>query len=187
VKTKESQVFPKPPSNRKVIRVDIRNSQKDLLISKRSISLFVLDVLKELDVSCDEIAIHFVTARAIAKLHESYFDDPTPTDTISFPLDAPGSTPNCYLGEVFVCPKVAVEYAKRHQLDPERETMLYVVHGILHLLGYDDLDAESRKVMRRMERKCMQLLRGSNGRKRTQKDRKGRMDGAKDKEGKFVF
>jgi probable rRNA maturation factor len=100
VKTKKSQVFQKPLLCPKPIRVDIRNSQKDLSISERSVRLLVLDILKELDVSCDEIAVHFVTAHSIAKLHKIYFDDPTPTDTISFPLDVPGSSPNCHLGEV---------------------------------------------------------------------------------------
>ncbi len=139
----------------------IYNKQKDLSLSAANIKLMVPFLLRNLNVSTDEVIIHFVSKAAIGKIHDDFFSDPSPTDCISFPID-PSSTPpsagkHRILGEVFVCPKVAIEYAKEEHLDPLQETTLYMIHGILHLLGYDDLDPSSRRTMRRMEQKCLKI------------------------------
>lgn len=57
------------------------------------------------------------------------------------------------LGEVFVCPAIAKEYANAHQLDFQSEVELYVVHGLLHLIGFDDLKDKERTQMRKEEMK----------------------------------
>ena len=110
-------------------------------------------VLDHLKVSPEEIAIYFVSEKKICQLHEQFFQDPTPTDCISFPLD------ENYLGDIFVCPATALSYAAKNNLDPQEETVLYIVHGILHLLGYDDLEVKARRLMRKKEKSCMRHLR----------------------------
>jgi probable rRNA maturation factor len=139
----------------------IYNKQKDLSLSAANIKLMVPFLLRTLNINTDEVILHFVTKSAIGKIHDTFFSDPTPTDCISFPIDCP-KTPESdekhkILGEVFVCPKVALEYANEHELDPHEETKLYIIHGILHLLGYDDLDSASRRKMRQMEQKCLKI------------------------------
>lgn len=119
----------------------------------------VISVLHKLHIRWDEVSIHFVTNRKLCKLHEEFFNDPSPTDCISFPIDGDGKSDYRVLGEVFVCPKTAIEYAKKKQKDPYAETTLYVVHGLLHLLGYDDIHPKDRALMRRKERECMEHLR----------------------------
>lgn len=146
----ESQGSQKHPLRNLQVHVD--NHQKALPIRKRFISQTVKEILTFLRVDCEEVSIYFTTEEKIAALHEQFFQDPTPTDCISFPID------DQHLGEVFVCPSVAITYAKKHHIDPFQETLLYMVHGILHLLGYDDLDPKSKKIMRRMEKKCMDHL-----------------------------
>ncbi|MDE3055149.1 MAG: rRNA maturation RNase YbeY [Verrucomicrobiota bacterium] len=96
-----------------------------------------------------------MSKRKICKLHEEFFQDPTLTDCISFPLDKE------YLGDIFVCPAVAKEYVEKNGGEVYEEAMLYIVHALLHLLGYDDLDAQKRKVMRAKEKACMDHLRKS--------------------------
>lgn len=105
--------------------------------------------------SCKEISIHFVSKKEICDLHGQYFNDPSPTDCISFPLDEEEDEDNGYriLGDVFVCPEVAIEYAATHQTDPYEETSLYVVHGLLHLLGYDDIEDDDEAEMRAAEKR----------------------------------
>jgi probable rRNA maturation factor len=98
---------------------------------------------------CREVSIYFVTERRICDLHLEFFNDPTPTDCISFPIDSD------LLGEVFVCPKTALRYSTKHSLDPYEEVALYVIHGILHLMGYDDLEPSQRRIMRKKEKLCM--------------------------------
>lgn len=130
-------------------KVHIDNHQKALPIQKRFITRIVKEILSFLQVDCKEISIYFTTVEKISELHGQFFNDPTPTDCISFPIDEE------HLGEVFVCPAVAIAYAEKHNIDPLQETLLYLVHGILHLIGYDDLDTDSKRIMRRMEKKCM--------------------------------
>ena len=60
-----------------------------------------------------------------------------------------------YLGDIFVCPAAALRYDPK---DPYKETLLYLVHGVLHLLGYDDIEPAAKRKMRKMERKCMDHL-----------------------------
>ena len=62
------------------------------------------------------------------------------------------------LGEVFVCPATAIAYAAEHGNDPHQETSLYIVHGLLHLMGYDDLDDASILLMRQAEERHMNQL-----------------------------
>jgi probable rRNA maturation factor len=94
------------------------------------------------------ISIHLVVKKKISTLHKQFFNDSSPTDCISFPIDS------TLLGEVFVCPQVAKEYAPLH---PYVETSLYIIHGILHLLGYDDTEKKRRDAMMREQRRLLAL------------------------------
>ena len=141
--------------------VTVYNKQIDLSISVANVKLLVPFLLRNLGISTDEVIIHFVSKKAIGKVHDLSFQDPSPTDCISFPIDPP-TTPESadkhrILGEVFVCPQVAIEYAKDHKEDPHKETTLYLIHGLLHLIGYDDITYSQRRKMRQMEQKCLQM------------------------------
>ncbi len=149
-KIQRSQASPKPPLHNLQIHID--NHQKALPISKRFMKSCVKKILSFLNVECEEISLYFTTEKKISLLHEQFFQDKTPTDCISFPID------RRHLGEIFVCPAVAIAYAKKHGKDPSEETLLYVIHGILHLVGYDDMNPKSKRIMRRMEKKCMNYL-----------------------------
>ncbi len=132
--------------------ITVINRQKALPINKRSVARAATEILSFLQVEWEELSIYFVTKKKIAELHEQFFNDPTETDCISFPLG------DKHLGEIFVCPEVAIDYATKHNLDPSEETLLYLIHGILHLIGYDDLDPMKRREMRKMEKKCLKHL-----------------------------
>lgn len=147
-KIRKSQGSQRPP----LLNIHIDNHQRALPIRKRAVSKIVKETLLFLNIRCEEVSIYFTTEESISNIHEQFFQDPTPTDCISFPID------DQHLGEIFVCPSVAIAYAKKHNLDPFHETVLYIVHGILHLIGYDDLDPKSKKKMRSMEKKCMEHL-----------------------------
>ena len=120
----------------------------------------VLFLLKELDVTTDEIALYFVTEQRIAKVHEEFFDDPSVTDCITFPLDPPGQQagPSHILGEAFICPKTALKVAKRLGNCPHEELYRYVIHCLLHLIGYTDTALKERAKMKRKERECLKKL-----------------------------
>lgn len=140
------------------IKIAVYNPQRDLKIASSSAVQTLASLLDFCEVSCDEIALHFVSKKKIASLHAKFFDDPTPTDCITFPYDNEEGEPYVFLGELFVCPQAAKEYVAKRGGDIYREVTLYIVHGILHLLGFDDMNELDRKQMRREETKMMKYL-----------------------------
>ncbi len=160
MRTKKPQIsLRRPLSNSNVPIISVHNDQKDLLFSETSVKYAVDGLVSFLSIITDEIVIHFVTKERISKLHAHFFDDPTPTDCITFPLDASGSAcEDSILGEVFVCPHVALEYANEHEENPLVETTLYIIHGVLHLLGYEDTSEAQKVKMRRAEKESLAYL-----------------------------
>lgn len=142
------------------VKVLVSDRQRDLPLKSQQdkIELLVSLVINAEKRVCDEVAIHFITAPLMCKMHKKFFDDPTLTDCISFPIDHDMQAGFCYLGDVFVCPKQALIYAEEHGVDPYHETTLYIVHGCLHLLGYDDIKTKDKNVMRRLEQKYLTML-----------------------------
>lgn len=143
--------------------ITIQNTQKDLALSLKSIREMIPRLLQKLEIHTDEVILHFVSKKKMGKVHADFFNDPSPTDCMSFPLDPPESPlsksqSHTILGEIFVCPQVAIEFAEENNLDPYEETTLYIIHGLLHLLGYDDIDPKMRKKMRAMEKHCIELI-----------------------------
>lgn len=149
-KIQKSQDFQKLPLRK--LKVHVYNQQKALPIKKRFVVSLAEELLSFLNVSCEEISFYFVSEKKISSLHKDFFNDPTVTDCITFPIDQD------FLGEVFICPSVAISYAKKHNLCPIEETILYLIHGVLHLIGHDDLEKEKRKVMRLWEKKCLKHI-----------------------------
>jgi probable rRNA maturation factor len=91
-----------------------------------------------------ELSVSLVTADEMADLHERYMGEAGPTDVLSFPLDEDGSEDGPrMLGDVVICPEVAA--GQNDDLDAEMRLLL--VHGILHLLGYDHDSEEDRARM----------------------------------------
>lgn len=141
------------------MEVSVFNRQNDLPIDEARIKCIVQEVVRLEGQRFDEAAVHFVSREEISSLHERYFNDPAPTDCISFPadLDSP-EIPWRALGDVFVCPRAAIEYAAEKSGLPEEEAVLYLVHGLLHLMGYDDLEEEKRRRMRKAEERHISNL-----------------------------
>lgn len=85
-----------------------------------------------------ELSVSLVTAGEMEELHQRYLGEPGPTDVLAFPMDEDG-----LLGDVVICPEVAAT----QNADLAEELRLLVVHGILHLLGYDHEEEEDRREM----------------------------------------
>lgn len=145
------------------LNIHVINRQKDLKIASKTVKNLVKHFLALEKLCFDEVFIHFVTEKEICRLHLEYFDDPSPTDCVSFPMDDETEEGYRVMGEVFVCPKTALSYGITHEIDPYQETSLYVIHGLLHLIGYDDIDAKKRRQMRSAEAKHLESLK-KNGR-----------------------
>lgn len=131
--------------------VQVIQEQSLLKLDPQSVKALVKDFNKFHRVKFDEVSIHFVDTPTICQLHEEFFDDPTTTDCISFPMDDQNTEGYRVMGDVFVCPETAITYVTAFGGDPYQETTLYVIHGLLHLIGYDDIEDSDRQEMRSKE------------------------------------
>jgi probable rRNA maturation factor len=96
-----------------------------------------------------EVSLSLVDEDEMADLHRRYMGEDGPTDVLSFPMDEPDGDVHV-LGDVVIAPAVA---ARNNPADPAGELRLLVVHGVLHLLGYDhERDAERAEMWARQER-----------------------------------
>ena len=105
-----------------------------------------------------DLAIVLVDEAAMEQLHVQWMDEPGPTDVLSFPMDElrPGTeeeiTPAGLLGDIVLCPQVAIEQAKAAGHSTQDELQLLTAHGILHLLGFDHAEPDEEKEMFGLQR-----------------------------------
>ena len=100
------------------------------------------------------LSVVFVDDPTLAQMHAEHFDDPSETDVISFDLGEDEGV----VGELFVSVDRARKLAQRRSISVQRELTLYVVHGALHLAGFDDIEDLDRMQMRRAEETVMHSL-----------------------------
>ena len=97
-----------------------------------------------------------VERSAMASLKEKWLGEPGPTDVLAFPMDdqVPDEEPYI-LGDIVICPDVAREQAATSGDKVNDEVDLLLVHGFLHLLGYDHVKPQDARTMRHRERKIL--------------------------------
>jgi probable rRNA maturation factor len=98
------------------------------------------------------ISITFVGRVRMRALNLEFKGHDRPTDVLSFPLDQPDGS---VLGDVYICPWVAAQEAKRRRIRAREEVTRLIVHGTLHALGWDhpeDTGRERSAMWRRQER-----------------------------------
>jgi len=139
--------------------VSIANRHRQLRLDRRTVE----QVIATLDQHASrflggcpagELSLVFLTDPAMARLHADFLDDPTPTDVITFE----GDPAMLSAGEICVSADTAATYAREHARDFASELTLYLVHGWLHLAGYDDLVPAKKRQMRAAEARAMTLL-----------------------------
>ena len=91
-----------------------------------------------------EISVLIVSDRKIAALHRQFMNEPGPTDVITFQH-----------GEIFISAEMARRNAQRFENSLTRELRLYIVHGLLHLCGFDDRTSAGARNMERIQQKIV--------------------------------
>lgn len=87
-----------------------------------------------------EVEASIVSDKAIARVHADFLDDPTPTDVITF-----------HHGEILVSADTAAKEGPAHGLSFDHELCLYLIHGLMHLAGWDDHEPEEAAEMKRRQ------------------------------------
>jgi len=117
-----------------------------------------------------ELSVVLVDEAAMEQLHVQWMDEPGPTDVLSFPMDElrPGNDTEDgvpgLLGDVVLCPQVAVRQALAAGHSTQEELLLLTTHGILHLLGYDHAEPAEEKEMFDLQRKLLLTFLSTRGR-----------------------
>ncbi len=107
--------------------------------------------------SLRELSLALVGDRRMAQLHQQFMNLPGPTDVLTFPLDE-DEDGNVVAGEVVVCVPEARRRAREHGVAVERELLLYALHGMLHLCGYDDRTSRAFRTMHETEDRILTQL-----------------------------
>ena len=142
-------------------QIDIQNSQNLLAIDETQLQDAVRHLLGVEQVSQAEISLAIVDNPTIRELNQQYLSHDYDTDVLSFLLecsqdeslehpDIRGAGKSIE-GEVIISAEMAISMAEQYHWPAADEFLLYVVHGMLHLCGYDDLSDEELKVMRTRE------------------------------------
>jgi len=110
-----------------------------------------------------EISILLVDDRRMAALHEQWLGVPGPTDVITFDLSEPHPSRHpepaaCLQGDIVVSTETARRTSRQLGWTPRQELILYCIHGLLHLTGYDDIALADRRAMRARERSLLKHL-----------------------------
>lgn len=138
------------------IQVEVIDRQRLVRVGAAWLARVVRRALERQRVDRAEISVLLVGDRRMARLHEEWLGEPGPTDVITFDLgaDEPGDR-GSLRGDIVVSAETARRVAREFGWAPRHEVAYYVVHGLLHLVGHDDLDPVARRAMRARERVLM--------------------------------
>lgn len=140
----------------KLIKINNMWKGKVPILSLKRAASFALK--KEMGENKKEVSIALVSMDKIEDLNFKYRGKKSVTDVLAFPLSGDVGPAKNLLGEIVICPDVALDYARAKGHSLEDELILLVVHGILHLLGYRDEEEKDRKIMIQKEKEILKLL-----------------------------
>ena len=152
-------------------QIQITNQQANVLVDEAQLLRFATETLRSEGIARAEISIAIVDDPAIHTINREHLQHDYPTDVISFLLDSGEADPRSAQGgqgrrgqglwidgEILLSADTAVREAADYGWDTSSEMALYVVHGLLHLCGYDDLTDEEQAIMRGREREILSAL-----------------------------
>jgi len=149
-----------------MLTLEVSNQQSAIEIDQPLIEGVVQKLLEYEQVVEAEISLALVDNPTLRKLNVQYLGHDYDTDVISFLLeeeqvgesqeDKRGSGKKID-GELIISTEMACQMSHEYNWSPENEMLLYIVHGTLHLLGYDDLTEEELPLMRQREREALAL------------------------------
>jgi probable rRNA maturation factor len=148
------------------MNIVIANRQRVKKIDSRRFRQIVGGLLAELNIAEAELGINLVGAHEMTLVNETFLQHEGPTDVITFDhaeieeKKAESGERKSLHGELFVCMDEALLQAKKFGVSWQSEVVRYVIHGVLHLLGHDDLRTDLRRTMKREENRLVRRLAG---------------------------
>jgi probable rRNA maturation factor len=139
-----------------MISVSIANPHELVLLDYARLKECARTVLTGEGIKEAKVSVAFVDDVTIAGLNKRFLDHEGPTDVITFPYSGAGAKK--LEGEIVIGAEVAQREAAERRHDLQSELCLYVIHGVLHLCGYDDRTKRNAAEMRRKERQYLKQL-----------------------------
>ena len=140
----------------------LRNDHPDINIDCHDIKNMIVKIMGHLDCPNQEISILLTGDKDIRRLNQEFRSIDQPTDVLSFPQNAdedPCIPEEIILGDIAVSLDIAKAQAKEHGLDFKEEIILLLIHGILHLLGYDhEISEQEENKMQNKTRELFKLI-----------------------------
>lgn len=124
-------------------------------INKKDVHKAVSALIKILNFSIDSLQINFINSNQILEINKKYLNHHFTTDIITFNYS--GSLENLE-GELFISTDDAFENAKKFNVDFNSELLRLIIHGILHMIGYEDDIPVNKKRMKLLENKLVKEL-----------------------------
>jgi rRNA maturation RNase YbeY len=137
------------------MEISIANRQRRIGVRSSRARMIASSVLERESACFDEISIAFLDDKAMQKLNWVFTGRDQPTDTLAFELtpemgkDKP--VPGIKLGEVIICVDRAIVQSRRYRVPLEKEVARLLIHGLLHLCGFEDGTKNGRARMHRRE------------------------------------
>jgi probable rRNA maturation factor len=146
----------------------IENRQRVVRVQVRLLEEFLKNVEEEVGLGPECVAVRLIDDAEMARLNETYRKKKGPTDVLSFPVEEDSAKPGTlrrqvrkargkFLGDIAIAPKVARRNAKSLGRGLPQELKVLILHGVLHLLGYDH--ETDRGEMERIEMRLRRKLR----------------------------
>ena len=150
------------------MKIEVRNSQRLVPIHRGKVRRIAEKTLEYFRLGKEiRLNILFLNDVQMSRLHRRFLGKEGPTDVLAFSMQEgkPLKGDSFLLGDIAISAETALRHAKRFRSTVDRELILYVIHGILHLLGYDDHGGRSRLLMRRKEKELLTYCRNGVSRK----------------------
>jgi probable rRNA maturation factor len=133
----------------------VLNRQRRIRVSVADLEKFLARARRTLRLPAGSLTVCLVTNAEIARWNRSYRGKRGPTDVLSFQADEkPGHGVKCYIGDIAIAPAIALRNARRFGRTFEDEMRILILHGMLHLMGYDhetdtgQMDRRERRLRR---------------------------------------
>lgn len=137
------------------LTVEVNNLYPALSFSPVSLDRFFEKVFALHRHDCSgSLSVAFLDRSRHSRIHGDFLKDFRPTDVITFPADPTEEM----AGEICVSVDQAIEEAANREVAFAHELSLYLIHGWLHLVGFDDKEEQDQKIMRREERKALDFV-----------------------------
>lgn len=150
------------PEKPQTPNLEIFNRQRVKTVNLRLLKQITNDLLAGLKIEQGELGVNLVAAPEMTSINETFLQHKGSTDVITFDYSekwkAESRKRKILHGEIFVCVDEAIAQARKFKTSWQSEVTRYIVHGVLHLFGHDDLRPAARRRMKREENQLLRAL-----------------------------